>query len=106
MNSLRRPFQGRALPVSYPGTGQSKIVRAREIRSKGLDPGVTTHFDFWKLFIRKDAAVKRSTFARTAIAPSVQGDELAPIWPGRERMTAIRVPGNSKRRGARSSVGN
>jgi hypothetical protein len=22
LNSLRRPFQGRALPVSYPGTGQ------------------------------------------------------------------------------------
>ena len=21
LNSLRRPFQGRALPVSYPGTG-------------------------------------------------------------------------------------
>src|ERR1700686_615063 len=29
LNSLRRPFQGRALPVSYPGTGASKILRAR-----------------------------------------------------------------------------
>src|ERR1700730_14925373 len=24
LNSLRRPFQGRALPVSYPGTGAVK----------------------------------------------------------------------------------
>jgi hypothetical protein len=24
LNSLRRPFQGRALPVSYPGTGAEK----------------------------------------------------------------------------------
>ena len=29
LNSLRRPFQGRALPVSYPGTGASRILRAR-----------------------------------------------------------------------------
>jgi hypothetical protein len=27
LNSLRRPFQGRALPVSYPGTGAVKDCR-------------------------------------------------------------------------------
>ena len=28
LNSLRRPFQGRALPVSYPGLGREWILRA------------------------------------------------------------------------------
>jgi hypothetical protein len=34
LNSLRRPFQGRALPVSYPGTGVKQILRARKMGVK------------------------------------------------------------------------
>jgi hypothetical protein len=34
-NCLRRPFQGRALPVSYLGTGQATIVEKSYWTSKG-----------------------------------------------------------------------
>jgi hypothetical protein len=34
-NCLRRPFQGRALPVSYLGTGMENNFTGREARGKG-----------------------------------------------------------------------
>jgi len=34
LNSLRRPFQGRALPVSYLGTGTIKDCKEKLGRSK------------------------------------------------------------------------
>src|SRR5713101_2317276 len=37
-NCLRRPFQGRALPVSYPGTGEVVILRteSRDCQTGGF----------------------------------------------------------------------
>jgi hypothetical protein len=41
LNSLRRPFQGRALPVSYPGTGAKRFY--------GRVAGVSMSAGGWKL---------------------------------------------------------
>lgn len=35
LNCLRRPFQGRALPVSYPGTVESKNCSGASLRCRG-----------------------------------------------------------------------
>ena len=35
LNCLRRPFQGRALPVSYPGTGRNQHFRQNDAARKG-----------------------------------------------------------------------
>ena len=43
LNSLRRPFQGRALPVSYPGTDVEKRLYGRErLDASALEPALTT----------------------------------------------------------------
>lgn len=67
---------------------------------------VMTHFDFRYLLSRKDVVVKRSEFARTAIALSVQGDQLAPTRPGRDNATEARVPGSNSSNATSSMDGN
>jgi len=64
------------------------------------------HLDFRYLLSREEVVAKRSTFASTAIAPSVQGDQLAPTWPGRDNPTEARLPGSNSSKVKSNNVGN
>src|SRR5260370_29590562 len=52
LNSLRRPFQGRALPVSYPGTGAVKDSKGA-LQGCQCSRGWRVEAGDWRLELRR-----------------------------------------------------
>lgn len=99
------PHGNAARAVLFHG-GQRQNLTQRTQRSQRREKRVMTQFDFRSFESGNETVVKRSTFAATAIAHSVQGCQLVPGWPAISDGSQTRLPGSKSSKEKSNKVGN